>query len=89
MKVTDLAGNENEAYKDVKINTTAPTVNVEINGNTNTSFEKGYYTQRTATVTITDRDSTFDANAATEGIKISAKGINGKVISLDKTKNDF
>ena len=86
LKVTDLAGNENEAYKDVKINTTAPTVNVEINGNTNTSFEKGYYTQRTATVTITDRDSTFDANAATEGIKISAKGINGKVISLDKTK---
>ena len=86
LKVTDLAGNENEAYKDVKINTTAPTVNVEINGNTNTSFEKGYYTQRTATVTITDRDSTFDANAATEGIKISAKGVNGKVISLDKTK---
>lgn len=86
LKVTDLAGNENETCEDVNINTTAPTVNVEINGNTNTSFEKGYYTQRTATVTITDRDSTFDANAATEGIKISAKGINGKVISLDKTK---
>ena len=45
LKVTDLAGNENETYKDVKINTTAPTVNVEINGNTNTSFEKGYYTR--------------------------------------------
>ena len=86
LKVTDLAGNENEVCEKVKINTTAPTVNVEINGNTNTSFEKGYYTQRTATVTITDRDSTFDANAATEGIKISAKGVNGKVISLDKTK---
>ena len=86
LKVTDLAGNENEAYKDVKINTTAPTVNVEINGNTNTNFEKGYYTQRTATVTITDRDSTFDANAATDGIVISAKNINGEEISLDKTK---
>ena len=86
LKVTDLAGNENEACKDVKINTTAPTVNVEISGNTNTSFEKGYYTQRTATVTITDRGTTFDANAATEGIKISAKGINGEAISLDKTK---
>ena len=86
LKVTDLAGNENEACEDVKINTTAPTVNVEINGNTNTNFEKGYYTQRTATVTITDRGTTFDANAATEGIKISAKGINGEAISLDKTK---
>ena len=86
LKVTDLAGNENETYKDVKINTTAPTVNVEINGNTNTSFEKGYYTQRTATVTITDRGTTFDANAATDGIKISAKNINGEEISLDKTK---
>ena len=86
LKVTDLAGNENETCEDVKINTTAPTVNVEINGNTNTNFEKGYYTKRTATVTITDRDSTFDANAATDGIVISAKGINGKVISLDKTK---
>ena len=86
LKVTDLAGNENEAYKDVKINTTAPTVNVEINGNTNTSFEKGYYTQRTATVTIIDRDSTFDATAATDGIVISAKNINGEEISLDKTK---
>ena len=85
LKVTDLAGNENEAYKDVKINTTAPTVNVEINGNTNTSFEKGYYTQRTATVTIIDRDSTFDATAATDGIVISAKNINGEEISLDKT----
>ena len=86
LKVTDLAGNENEAYKDVKINTTAPTVNVEINGNTNTNFEKGYYTQRTATVTITDRGTTFDANAATDGIKISGKGIDGNEISLDKTK---
>ena len=86
LKVTDLAGNENEVCEKVKINTTAPTVNVEINGNTNTSFEKGYYTQRTATVTITDRDSTFDANAATDGIKISGKGIDGNEISLDKTK---
>ena len=86
LKVTDLAGNENEACKDVKINTTAPTVNVEISGNTNTSFEKGYYTQRTATVTITDRGTTFDANAATDGIVISAKNINGEAISLDKTK---
>ena len=86
LKVTDLAGNENEVCEKVKINTTAPTVNVEINGNTNTNFEKGYYTQRTATVTITDRDSTFDSNAATDGIKISAKNINGEEISLDKTK---
>ena len=85
LKVTDLAGNENEVCEKVKINTTAPTVNVEINGNTNTNFEKGYYTQRTATVTITDRDSTFDSNAATDGIKISAKNINGEEISLDKT----
>ena len=86
LKVTDLAGNENEVCEKVKINTTAPTVNVEINGNTNTSFEKGYYTQRTATVTITDRFSTFDAKAATDGIVISAKDINGEEISLDKTK---
>ena len=86
LKVTDLAGNENEVCEKVKINTTAPTVNVEINGNTNTSFEKGYYTQRTATVTITDRGTTFDANAATDGIKISGKGIDGNEISLDKTK---
>ena len=86
LKVTDLAGNENEVCEKVKINTMAPTVNVEINGNTNTSFEKGYYTQRTATVTITDRGTTFDANAATDGIKISGKGIDGNEISLDKTK---
>ena len=86
LKVTDLAGNENEVCEKVKINTTAPTVNVEINGNTNTSFEKGYYTQRTATVTITDRGTTFDANASTDGIKISGKGIDGNEISLDKTK---
>ena len=86
LKVTDLAGNENEVCEKVKINTTAPTVNVEINGNTNTSFEKGYYTQRTATVTITDRGTTFDANTATDGIKISGKGIDGNEISLDKTK---
>ena len=86
LKVTDLAGNENEVCEKVKINTTAPTVNVEINGNTNKSFEKGYYTQRTATVTITDRGTTFDANAATDGIKISGKGIDGNEISLDKTK---
>ena len=49
-------------------------------------MKKGYYTQRTATVTIIDRDSTFDATAATDGIVISAKNINGEEISLDKTK---
>ena len=89
VKAVDNAGNQSESSVFLNINKTNPTISVKFDNN-DLKFaenERGYFNaNRTATVTITDRFSTFDANAATDGIKISGKGIDGNEISLDKTK---
>ena len=89
VKAVDNAGNQSESSVVLNINKTNPTISVKFDNN-DLKFaenERGYFNaNRTATVTITDRFSTFDAKAATDGIVISAKDINGEEISLDKTK---
>ena len=86
VQVTDRAGNQSDvATREVKVNSTPPEISVEIDGTPHTEAEKGYYnTKRTATVTYTDRASTFDQNAAEEGIDIKAFDGNKEPVFLNK-----
>lgn len=82
VKATDRAGNEKTSSIDLKINSTNPTIEVSIDGTLHSEAVVGYYnSHRTATITITDRASCFDENAAMDGITISAVDANGKAIS--------
>ena len=88
VKAIDRAGNETpQKSVALKINSTPPEVSVSINGAavTNENEVGVYNAPRTATITYADRNTTFDKNAAMEGINITAKDAEGKdlVISPD------
>lgn len=86
LKVTDLAGNEKTKSETLKINCTKPVISVDIDGIRHKEAAEGYYnTSRTATITIKDRESTFDEKAATDGINILAKNAEGQTIDISKT----
>lgn len=81
----DNAGNRATRTVPVNINATAPKVRITIDGIAGQVSEgRGYYnTNRTAVITIEDRSSTFDPDAATVGIEIQAEDRNGEPIELD------
>lgn len=61
LTVIDRAGNETTAEQALMINTVAPEISVEINGVEDTDAAHGYFnTERVATITVIDRDSTFN-----------------------------
>lgn len=77
--VTDRAGNSFNTSMTLEINSTDPAVSVSMaeNGENSDEAEPGYYSvTRTATITITDREDTFNATAA--DISISAKDVSGE-----------
>lgn len=85
VKVTDRAGNEYTTNKNLKINTTLPTVSVNIDGSLHADATTGYYNaNRTATITIVDRATSFDQNAANNGIVINAVDATGGAVTLSK-----
>lgn len=85
LKTTDRAGNEAQTDVSLKINTTKPTVAVSINGTLHSEAAAGYYNNtRTATVTIVDRATSFDATAANNGISITAKNLANEEVSISK-----
>ena len=74
VEATDYAGNVSETTViELKINATAPVVeisSVDDDVNPNTRDERGYFdANRTLVFTITERNSTFEANEAKEVIK--------------------
>ena len=72
---TDNAGNktkDDEHTISLVIDKTPPEINVKYNSTANNGAKNGYYTSRTATVTVTERNSHFNESKATDGIKISA-----------------
>lgn len=83
--VFDLAGNSKKVSKTIKINTTPPIVEVSVDGTPDMDATVGYYNNlRTATITITDRNSCFSESTANGGINIYAVDINGNKIEIDK-----
>lgn len=86
-KVTDRAGNvEYKRTENYMVNCTAPVLNsVTIDGTLHSeATEKCYNTVRTATIVVTDRASSFDMAAATNGINIIAKNAKGEAVSISK-----
>lgn len=83
--VTDWSGNFVTKTEDFKINTTIPKVKVEMSGTANEEAKDGFYTSRTATITVTDRASTFDPQAILEGLEIAAKNFEGDEVIINKT----
>lgn len=72
---TDRAGNETKVSLDFMINSTAPTVEVELDGQESESAASSYYgATRTMTITIVDRDDTFDSDIIATDMKFTKDG---------------
>lgn len=84
VKVTDNAGNSETEEEHIKINTDDPVVNIVFTDKANyVDGERGYFGKsRTATITITDRESAFNENSANAGISFEAYDANGEAITL-------
>ncbi|MBE5872840.1 MAG: hypothetical protein E7287_00375 [Lachnospiraceae bacterium] len=85
-KITDRAGNvEYKRTEYYLVNCTAPVLNsVTIDGNAHSEATAGYYSKRTATIVLTDRASSFNSDAATNGINIVAKDAEGNDVTISK-----
>lgn len=85
VKVIDRAGNPETKTATLKINSTKPAVSITVDGILHKEATAGKYNMpRTATITYIDRATTFNENAAMDGIVISAKNANGEDIAISK-----
>ena len=96
VEVTDNAGNvsryndgEND-FVSLRFDETAPTIDISYDTNIcNDVDERGYFAgNREATVIITERPNSFNAEIATNGIVIQALDVNGNV-PVDKDGNSY
>ena len=75
IQVTDKAGNIKAITQEIKINKDQPKVSIQMDGTLASGANVGKYnSKRTAILTIEDRDTTFNADAATKGIVITKDG---------------
>ena len=82
MTTTDCAGNTAIVKsEDLKINTVAPQVSVEMTGIA-LMKRAGFYSGR-RTITIVDRADTFDAQRATDGVSVKAVDRNGELVEYN------
>lgn len=84
VKATDNAGNSFEATKKFKIDTIQPKIILDYEPDEAIDIIKGYGLYdavRSAKVVITERASSFDDAAATNGIDIVVQDVNEKVVS--------
>ena len=86
-KVVDKAGNITYASSDGFVyDSIAPVINVSFENNSSIN-EKYFNAPRTATITITEHN--FDANAATDGIKVTAVDAKGNPVENAYTLSDW
>lgn len=75
LHVLDRAGNEETISKDIKINSTKPTVSLAMNGTQNENAKDTYYNnQRTLTITVIDREDTFSKANIARGFELYKDG---------------
>lgn len=80
VQVEDNAGNISENHVSLDLDDTAPTATVTFDNNRDNQGNGYFDAQRTATVVITERTHHFDAEKATNGIRIEAVDANGKTV---------
>lgn len=83
--VTDLSGNSVTEKKDFKINSTVPKIKIAMEETSKEGAKPGFYSTRTAVITILDRAGTFDPQAASDSVAIAAKDQEGKDITVNQT----
>jgi len=86
LRVLDRAGNEEIVEKEIKINSTKPTVSLAINGTQNNNAKETYYNdKRELTITIIDREDTFSQSNVAKGLEIYKNGALVEVAASDIT----
>ena len=87
LHVVDRAGNETTVEKEIKINSTKPTVSLDIEDVAKLDkAQDGYYNgDRTLTITIIDRETTFSETNVLAGLAIKKNGENVVVYASDIT----
>lgn len=86
LRVLDRAGNEEIVEKEIKINSTKPTVSLAIGGTQNDNAQEGYYNdKRELTITIIDREDTFSKANVAKGLEIYKNGTLVEVAATDIT----
>lgn len=84
VRVVDKAGNEETFTKSLKINSTAPSVSLDIDGTKNPNAKATYYNdKRVLTITVEDRADTFDSAAVAAGLNIKKNGTDIVVVDSD------
>lgn len=84
LRAVDRAGNEQTVEKSLKINSTKPTVSLDIDGTTSPNAQESYYNdKRVLTITVGDREDTFSKQNAANGLKIKRDGANVPVNIAD------
>lgn len=81
VKVTDNAGKSTESSILLDIDTTAPDIKVEYSDSSAENAKNGYYTQRTAVVSITERTNHFSEADAVRGISVTATNADGRIVN--------
>ena len=79
--VEDNAGNVETYDLPLDIDVTPPKVVVDFSDTKNDEAKENCFTSRTATVTITERTHHFNAQKATDSIKITAENAKGEAVS--------
>ncbi len=82
--VVDNAGNEDTIVKSLKINSTIPSVSLDIDGTKYSNAQDTYYNdKRVLTISVEDRVDTFDPVAIVAGLKIKKNGSDITVAESD------
>ena len=89
VRAIDNAGNVSEKSMKLDIDVTAPEISVKYKDTHNKDAYEGYFTSRTATVTIKERANHFDADDATAGISVTGKNYKGDTVSPEFTISDW
>lgn len=78
--VTDNAGNYTQENISIDVDVTSPEIKVVYGSVSNSNAQNGYYTSRTAVISITERSNHFDSSAASDGISITAFDSKGNAV---------
>ncbi len=84
LRVVDRAGNEKTVEEKLKINSTRPTVSLDITGTKFDNAQNSYYNdKRELVITVVDREDTFSAENVAKGLTIKINEVDLTVETTD------
>lgn len=83
VRVTDKVGNESEVYTDeLRVDATRPSIHIQFNNDGTVINGRGYFQRRQIEISVKREWELFNAQKATDGIKITAKDSDGNDLSI-------